>query len=131
MPKLPLLRSGSRFPRAGGALPPGRRQLEELGCRAAPALFDQLTEDGSRSAVAAVRQREWRLEERQRQALRMARNLDADPSVRVRCRLALSILFFGLITSTYADLLPEFDRVLRRPRETHGFDFSAVPLNGL
>ena len=61
----------------------------------------------------------------------MARYLDADPSVRVRCRLALSILFFGLITSTYADLLPEFDRVLRRPRETHGFDFSAVPLNGL
>ena len=59
-PKLPL----RSFLRARGALPTGRRQLEELGGRAASALFEQLTEDGNRSAAAAVRQREWRLEER-------------------------------------------------------------------
>ena len=53
-----------KIPTAGGAFPPSRRLLEEFGCRAAPALFEQLTEDGNRSAAAAVRQREWRLEER-------------------------------------------------------------------
>ena len=47
-----------KIPTAGGALPPSRRLLEKLECRAAPALFDMLTEDGSRSAVTAVQRRE-------------------------------------------------------------------------
>ena len=47
-----------KIPTTGGAFPPSRRLLERLECRAAPALFDMLTEDGSRSAVTAVQRRE-------------------------------------------------------------------------
>ena len=47
-----------KIPRAGGAFPPSRRLLEKLESQAAPALFDMLTEDGSRSAVTAVQRRE-------------------------------------------------------------------------
>ena len=50
----------AEIPRGGGTMPPGRRQLEEWARLAAPGLFDQLTHDGNRSAVAAVRWRGWR-----------------------------------------------------------------------
>ena len=56
----------AEIPRGGGTMPPSRRQLEEWGRLAAPGLFDQLTHDGNRSAVAAVRWRDWRLDERRR-----------------------------------------------------------------
>ena len=111
----------SKIPTAGGALPPSRRQLEELERRDAPALFDLLTQDGSRSAVAAVQRRAWRLEERKEQALGMARVLDGtarvDPTFRGRCFASWSIAVCELTTFTFADFSPEFDRVLHpRPR---------------
>ena len=114
----------------GRSLPPSRKQLEEWERRAAPALFDELTEDGNRSAVTAVRLREWRLEERQRQAWRVARTLDVDPTIRYRCPAWWSIMVCDLITYTFADFLPEFDVVLRRAWLAGDFDFSAVPLCG-
>ena len=124
----------SKIPTAGGALPPSRRQLEELERRDAPALFDRLTQDGSRSAVAAVQRRAWRLEERKEQALGMARVLDGtarvDPTFRGRCFASWSIAVCGLTTFTFADFSPEFDRVLRRAREAGDDIFSAVPLKG-
>ena len=84
-----------------------------------------LTEDGGRSAVTAVQRREWRFEERQRQAQGMARVLDGmarvDPTFRDRCLPAWAILVCALTT---------FDRVLRRAREAEDFDFSAVPFKG-
>ena len=116
--------------RGGGALPPGRRQLEEWGRRAAPALFDDLTIDGSRTATSAVRQREWPLEELQRQALCWARYLDVDPTFRDRCPPAWSLLVCNLVTYTFADFSPEFDRALRRASEAGDSDFSAVPFKG-
>ena len=92
----PAVPQRSKIPTAGGALPPSRRQLEELERRDAPALFDRLTQDGSRSAVAAVQRRAWRLEERKEQALGMARVLDGtarvDPTFRGRCFASWSIL---------------------------------------
>ena len=120
----------AEIPRGGGTMPPSRRQLEEWGRLAAPGLFDQLTHGGNRSAVAAVRWRDWRLDERRRQALCMARGLDADLTQRDRCPLAWSIGVCGLITYTLADFSPEFDRVLRRARDAGDFDFSAVPVRG-
>jgi len=120
----------AEIPRGGGTMPPGCRQLEEWGRLAAPGLFDQLTHGGNRSAVAAVRWRDWRLDERRRQALCMARGLDADLTQRDRCPLAWSIGVCGLITYTLADFSPEFDRVLRRARDAGDFDFSAVPVRG-
>ena len=114
----------------GRSLPPSRKQLEEWERRAAPALFDELTEDGNRSAVTAVRLRKWRLEERQRQAWRLARTLDVDPTIRYRCPAWWSIMVCDLITYTFADFLPEFDVVLRRAWLAGDFDFSAVPLCG-
>ena len=93
-----------------------------------------LTEDGGRSAVTAVQRREWRFEERQRQAQGMARVLDGmarvDPTFRDRCLPAWSILVCALTTVTFADISPEFDGVFRRAREVGGFDFSAVPFKG-
>ena len=100
------------------------------GRRAALALFDDLTRDGSRTAVAAVRQREWRLEERQRAALIFARSLDANPTFRDRCPPAWSLMVFDLVTKTFADFSPEFDRAVRRARNVGDFDVSAVPLKG-
>ena len=121
--RLETLRGGRNFP-------PSRTKLEEWGRRIAPALFDALTTDGNRSAVSAVRLRDWRLAGRQRQALTMARVLDADPTQRDRCPAAWSISVCALTTYTLADFSPEFDRVLCRARDAGDFDFSAVPING-
>ena len=118
----------SKIPTAGGALPPSRRQLEELERRDAPALFDRLTQDGSRSAVAAVQRRAWRLEERKEQALTMARVLDGtarvDPTFRGRCFASWSIL------SPSPTSLPSSIVCSTRAREAGDDIFSAVPLKG-
>ena len=94
----PAASKTSALPCVGRSLPPSRKQLEEWERRAAPALFDELTEDGNRSAVTAVRLRKWRLEERQRQAWRVARTLDVDPTIRYRCPAWWSIMVCDLIT---------------------------------
>ena len=120
----------SMIPRDRGGFPPSRTQLEKLQRRSASELFDDFTEDGSLSAVAAVRLRDWRLPERQRQAWMFAHHLDVDSTLRVRSPAAWSIAVCNLLTVLFADVSPEFDLVLRRARDAGGFDFSAVPLRG-
>ncbi len=134
---MPLSHAGARtvpqrfkIPTGRGAFPPGRRQLEDWKHRAAPALFDNLTRDGSRKAVAAVLQGEWRLEDRQEAALIFARSLDGSLDLRARCPPAWFILVCALITYTFADFKPEFDLALRRASEAGASDFSAVPFKG-
>ena len=119
-----------QIPKAGGSLPPSRCQLEALQSRAAPALFDQLTYDGSRSAVAAVRQREWRLENWKYLAMTKARCLDVDPTVRDRFPLVWTHTVCELPTVTFADFSPGFGSVPRRAHKADGFEFSAVPFRG-
>ena len=126
----PAVSQRFKFPTTGGVPLPSRQLLEELGRREASALFDHLTNDGSRSAVAAVQRRDWRLEVRHDQALSVARVLDGTAAWRDRCFPAWSIGVCALITFTFADFSPEFDCVLRRAREAGDDDFSAVPFKG-
>ena len=119
-----------KIPSGRDSFPLSREKADDLERRAAPDLFDEFTEDGNLSAVLAVRLLEWRLPERQRQTLVLARSLDVDSTQRVRCPAAWAKAVGSLMTVVFADISPEFDVVLRRARDAGDFDFSAVPLRG-
>ena len=94
---------------------------------AAPALLDDITDMGRRSAAEYVRLRRWRVEHLRSKADVFARSLDFCPEgypVAVR-----AVLVCTLSAVYLADLVPDFETARLRAAEQN-IHFSAFPLRG-